>query len=58
MDFSVNLCTSFITENTFSDDTQKNPVLERANATLPNFGTTSWKGTIVRKGDVFIAKIM
>ena len=24
MDFSVNLCASFITENTFSDDTQKN----------------------------------
>lgn len=58
MVFSVNLCTSFIRENTFSDDTQKNSVLERANATLSNFGTTSWKGTIVRKGDVFIAKII
>ena len=31
-------------------------VLERANAALPNFGATSWKGTIVRKGDIFIAK--
>ena len=31
-------------------------VLERANAALPNFGATSWEGTIVRKGDIFIAK--
>lgn len=28
----------------------------RANAELPNMGLTSWKGSIVRKGDVIIAK--
>ena len=31
-------------------------VLERADAEVANFGATSWKGTIVRKGDIFIAK--
>ena len=31
-------------------------ILARANAELPNFGTTSWAGKIVRKGDIFIAK--
>lgn len=28
----------------------------RANALLPNMGLTTWKGSIVRKGDVVIAK--
>jgi len=31
-------------------------IAERADATLPNMGLTSWKGTKVRKGDVTIAK--
>ena len=31
-------------------------VLERADASLPNMGLTSWAGHIVRKGDVIIAK--
>ena len=31
-------------------------VFERANAAVANFGATSWKGTIVRKGDIFISK--
>lgn len=31
-------------------------VVERADASLPNMGLTSWKGTIVRKGDVITAK--
>lgn len=31
-------------------------VVERANASLPNMGLTSWKGSIVRKGDVITAK--
>lgn len=31
-------------------------VLARANAELPNFGATSWAGSIVRKTDIFIAK--
>lgn len=30
-------------------------VVERADASLPNMGLTSWKGTIVRKGDVITA---
>lgn len=31
-------------------------IVSRADATLPNMGLTSWKGSIVRKGDVIIAK--
>ncbi|UAX41886.1 virulence RhuM family protein [Pasteurella canis] len=31
-------------------------ILARANATLPNMGLTAWKGKVVRKGDVIIAK--
>lgn len=31
-------------------------VVERADASKPNMGLTSWKGTIVRKGDVLTAK--
>ncbi len=31
-------------------------IAERADATKPNMGLTSWKGTKVRKGDVTIAK--
>ncbi|MDO4575259.1 MAG: virulence RhuM family protein [Planctomycetia bacterium] len=31
-------------------------IMERANADAANFGATSWKGSIVRKGDIFIAK--
>ena len=31
-------------------------VVSRADAQKQNMGLTSWKGTIVRKGDVFIAK--
>jgi hypothetical protein len=31
-------------------------IAERADATKPNMGLTSWKGTKVRKGDVSIAK--
>lgn len=31
-------------------------VIERANHTLPNMGLTVWKGEIVRKGDVTVAK--
>lgn len=31
-------------------------ISSRANAALPNMGLTSWKGTIVRKGDIIIAK--
>jgi len=31
-------------------------IVNRANATKPNMGLTSWKGSIVRKGDVIIAK--
>jgi len=31
-------------------------VLARANAALPNMALTSWKGSVVRKGDIFIAK--
>ena len=31
-------------------------VMERANAELPNMGLTSWKGNIVRKQDIVIAK--
>lgn len=31
-------------------------ISSRANAELPNMGLTTWKGSIVRKGDVIIAK--
>lgn len=31
-------------------------ICERANANEPNMGLTSWKGNVVRKGDVIIAK--
>lgn len=31
-------------------------VMQRADETLPNMGLTTWKGSIVRKGDVIIAK--
>lgn len=31
-------------------------IVERANAELPNMGLTTWKGEIVRRGDIIIAK--
>lgn len=31
-------------------------IVDRADSNLPNMGLTSWKGNIVRQGDVFIAK--
>ncbi|WP_386693249.1 MULTISPECIES: virulence RhuM family protein [unclassified Lonepinella] len=31
-------------------------ICERANAELPNMGLTSWKGKVVRKGDIITAK--
>ena len=31
-------------------------IVARANAELPNMGLTTWKGSVVRKGDVIIAK--
>lgn len=31
-------------------------ITERADAALPNMGLTSWKGAVVRKGDVIVAK--
>lgn len=31
-------------------------VLSRADADLPNMGLTAWKGAVVRKGDVIVAK--
>ncbi|WGE54477.1 virulence RhuM family protein [Actinobacillus equuli subsp. equuli] len=31
-------------------------IIQRANAEQPNMGLTSWKGKVVRKGDVVIAK--
>ena len=31
-------------------------VMRRADATLPNMGLMTWKGSVVRKGDVIIAK--
>lgn len=40
-----------ITQNTAAE-----LILSRADADLPNMGLTSWKGTIVRKGDIVIAK--
>ena len=31
-------------------------IVARADANQPNMGLTTWKGSIVRKGDVIIAK--
>ncbi len=31
-------------------------ICTRANAELPNMGLTSWKGAVVRKGDIITAK--
>lgn len=31
-------------------------IVSRADASIPNMGLTSWKGSIVRKGDIVIAK--
>ncbi|MDD2952788.1 MAG: virulence RhuM family protein [Parabacteroides sp.] len=31
-------------------------IVSRADASLPNMALTSWKGEVVRKGDIFIAK--
>lgn len=31
-------------------------ICTRANAKLPNMGLTSWKGAVVRKGDIIVAK--
>jgi len=31
-------------------------IIQRANAEQPNMGLTSWKGNVVRKGDVVVAK--
>ena len=31
-------------------------IVSRANAELPNMGLTTWKGSVVRKGDIVIAK--
>ena len=31
-------------------------IVSRADATQPNMGLTTWKGSIVRKGDVIVAK--
>ena len=31
-------------------------IVTRANAELPNMGLTTWKGSVVRKGDIVIAK--
>ncbi|WP_044470850.1 virulence RhuM family protein [Mannheimia massilioguelmaensis] len=31
-------------------------ICQRANAELPNMGLTAWKGSVVRKGDVIVAK--
>jgi hypothetical protein len=31
-------------------------IVTRANADLPNMGLTTWKGSVVRKGDIVIAK--
>lgn len=39
-----------------TDCTAAEIVWRRANASKPNMGLTSWKGTIVRKQDIYIAK--
>lgn len=41
---------------TITQKTAAELILARANATLPNMGLTAWKGKVVRKGDVIIAK--
>lgn len=50
---------------TMDDERLKNPdgrpdyfdeLLQRADETLPNMGLMTWKGSVVRKGDVIIAK--
>ena len=50
---------------TMDDERLKNPdgrpdyfdeLLQRADVTLPNMGLMTWKGSVVRKGDVIIAK--
>lgn len=41
---------------TVTDHTAAEIIVERANAELPNMGLTTWKGDIVRKGDIIIAK--
>ena len=33
-------------------------ITQRADENLPNMGLTSWKGSIVRKQDIIIAKII
>lgn len=39
-----------------TESTAAEIIYSRANASLPNMGLTSWKGSIVRKGDIVIAK--
>lgn len=39
-----------------TDHTAAEIVMQRANAELPNMGLTAWKGDIVRKGDIIVAK--
>lgn len=39
-----------------TDYTAAEIIVQRANAELPNMGLTTWKGDIVRKGDIIIAK--
>ena len=39
-----------------TDLTAAEIIVQRAQVELPNFGATSWAGSIVRKGDIFIAK--
>ena len=39
-----------------TDLTAAEIIVQRAHAELPNFGATSWAGSVVRKGDIFIAK--
>lgn len=39
-----------------TDHTAAEIIVDRANHELPNMGLTTWKGDIVRKGDIIIAK--
>lgn len=39
-----------------TDHTAAEIIIERADETRPNMGLTTWKGDIVRKGDIVIAK--
>ncbi len=39
-----------------TEQTAAELIISRADASLPNMGLTSWKGSIVRKGDIIIAK--